>query len=55
MHSNLKIYTKIFNLLKRVHLALNNYPKSEKFALAQDVRLAFFRYLSLTNKANRVK
>lgn len=45
----------MFNLLKRIYPALRNFPKSEKFALAQDIRLHFYKYLSYINRANRVK
>ena len=45
----------MFTLLNRIYPALRNFPKSEKFALAQDIKLYFFRYLNYINKADKVK
>ena len=45
----------MFNLLKRIYPALRNYPKSEKYALAQDTKNCFYEYLTYVSRANNVK
>ena len=45
----------MFALLNRIYPALRNFPKSEKFALSQDIKIYFFRYLSYINRADKVK
>lgn len=45
----------MFNLLKRIYPALRNYPKSEKYALAQDTKNCIFQYLNYISRANNVK
>ena len=51
----LLIYMRIENLLNRVYPALKNFPKSEKYALSQDIRHLFLEYLSLIDQASCVK
>ena len=34
------------NLLNRIYPALRNFPKSEKFALAQDIKICFTKYFN---------
>ena len=43
------------NLLNRIYPALKNFPKSEKFALSQDIRHLFMKYLAFLDSANSVK
>ncbi|HAS91927.1 MAG TPA: diversity-generating retroelement protein bAvd family protein [Clostridiales bacterium] len=43
------------NLLNRIYPALKNFPKSEKFALAQDIKTCFTQYLNYIDRANSVK
>lgn len=43
--SDLKIYIRTEELLNRMYPRLRNFPKSEKFALSQDIRLTFFCYV----------
>lgn len=45
----------MFNLLKRIYPALKNYPKSEKYALAQDTKNCFLEYLTYISRADKVK
>lgn len=51
----LLVYMRMENLLNRVYPALKNFPKSEKYALSQDIRHLFLKYLSLIDQANCVK
>lgn len=53
--SNLEIYNRMFNLLNRIYPALRNFPKSEKFALAQDIKNCFLNYLTYVSRADKVK
>lgn len=53
--SNLEIYNRMFNLLNRIYPALRNFPKSEKFALSQDIKNCFLEYLTYVSRANEVK
>ena len=53
--SNLEIYNRMFNLLNRIYPALKNFPKSEKFALTQDIKNCFLEYLTYISRANDVK
>ena len=55
MGTDLEIYIRMFNLLKRIYPALRNYPKSEKHALAQDTKNCFYEYLTYVSRANNVK
>lgn len=56
MKSNdLKIYTKTENLRNRIYPNLRNFPKSEKFALSQDIRHDFTDLLRCISLANKVK
>lgn len=43
------------NLLNRIYPALRNFPKAEKFALAQDIKNCFVQYLIYVDRANSVK
>ena len=43
------------NLLNRIYPALRNFPKSEKFALSQDIKTNFTKYLNYIDRANSVK
>lgn len=43
------------SLLNRIYPALRNFPKSEKFALSQDIKVHFIQYLSYVDRANSVK
>ena len=45
----------MFNLLKRIYPALVNYPKVERYALAQDTKNCIFQYLNYISRANNVK
>lgn len=45
----------MFNLLNRIYPALRNFPKSEKFALAQDIKNCFLNYLTYISQADKVK
>ena len=51
----LLVYMRMENLLNRVYPALKNFPKSEKYALSQDIRHLFLEYLSLIDQASCVK
>lgn len=51
----LLVYMRMENLLNRVYPALKNFPKSEKYALSQDIRRLFLEYLSLIDQASCVK
>lgn len=53
--TGLEIHDRMFHLLNRIYPALVNFPNAEKFALAQDIKNSFFRYLSYVNRANEVK
>ncbi len=55
MGTDLEIYIRMFNLLKRIYPALINYPNSEKYALAQDTKNCIFGYLNYVSRANNVK
>ena len=45
----------MFNLLNRIYPALKNFPKSEKYALAQDIKNCFLEYLTYISRANSIK
>ncbi len=45
----------MFNLLNRIYPALKNFPKSEKYALTQDIKKCFLEYLTYVSRANKVK
>ena len=51
----LKVFRKTEDLLYKVYPALVNYPKHEKFALVNDIRVTFFKLLSFISQANSVK
>lgn len=52
---DLEIFLRMDNLLNRIYPALKNFPNSEKFALAQDIKVYFMSYLSYIARANSVK
>jgi hypothetical protein len=51
----LKVFRKTEDLLYKVYPALVNYPKQDKFALVNDIRITFFKLLSFISQANSVK
>lgn len=53
--SDLKIFTKTEHLLYRIYPNLINFPKAEKFALSQDIKLNFFELLKSISLADKVK
>lgn len=52
---DLEIYIRMDNLLNRIYSSLRNFPKSEKFALSQDIKNSFVQYLNYIDRANSVK
>lgn len=55
MYTNLMLYNRMSNLLNRIYPTLINFPKSEKFALTQDIKNCILEYLTYISKANSVK
>lgn len=54
--SDLTLYKKEEHLLNTViYPALRNFPKSEKFALCQEIKQAFYNLMRYTLLANNVK
>lgn len=53
--TDLKIYIKTENLRNRIYPNLRNFPKSEKFALSQDIRRDFSDLLRCISLADKVK
>lgn len=51
----LTVYTKTENLLFRLYPILANYPKSEKFALCQQIKDCLYNILKLISLGNSVK
>lgn len=45
----------MLNLLNRIYPALKSFPKSEKYALTQDIKNCFLEYLTYVSRANEVK
>ena len=43
------------NMLNRIYPALINFPKSEKYAVAQDIKNCFLEYLIYIARADKVK
>ncbi len=55
-NSNLEIYNRMFHLYdKKIHPVLKNYPKFERPAMVNDMRVCFLEYLTYVSRANRVK
>ncbi len=52
---NLEIYTRMENMLNRIYPALINFPKSEKYAVTQDIKNCFLEYLTYVARADKVK
>jgi len=55
---DLKIYQKYYDMLIYLHIALRQFPKSEKFTLASEIkRVAIdgFRLIIRANKNNEIK
>lgn len=52
---DLKIYIRTEELLNRMYPRLKNFPKGEKFALSQDIRLTFFAMLGAIRQADSVR
>ena len=50
---NLKIKQKHEDMIKYGYIALRQFPKSEKFSLAQDIKRAMFAMLESIIRANR--
>lgn len=53
MTDNLIIYKKTIDALKYCYVALRQFPKSEKFTLASDIRNSFYKIIRLIIEANR--
>lgn len=49
----LKILQKTYDLMQYLYLTLQQYPKSEKYALAADTKLAAYELLRLIITANK--
>ena len=49
----LKILQKTYDMLQYLYLTLQQYPKSEKYALAADTKLAAYELLKLIIAANK--
>ena len=43
------------NMFNRIYPALTNFPKSEKFAITQDVKNCFLEYLTYIARADKIK
>ena len=52
---NLKIKQKTEDMIKYGYIALRQFPKSEKFSLAQDIKRTMFAMLEQIIRANRSK
>lgn len=52
---NLEVYKKAESLLFRVYPAIKNFPKSEKYALCQNIKNNFFELLTHISLGNSVK
>jgi hypothetical protein len=52
---NLNVYTKTEELLYKIYPVLIKYPKSERYALCQTIKLEFFELLKFISLANSVK
>lgn len=50
---NLKIKQKTEDMIKYGYIALRQFPKSEKFSLAQDIKKTMFAMLETIIRANR--
>lgn len=55
MIDDLIIYQKVYEALKYAYIALKQFPKSEKFTLAADVKNSFYTLVRLIVEANRKK
>lgn len=53
MSEELKILQKIFDMMEYAYLALAQYPKGEKFALATDIKHTMDEMLELTIEAQK--
>lgn len=54
--TGLEIYDRMYNLYsKRIHPVLKNYPKYERNAITNDIRVCFLEYLTYVSRANKVK
>lgn len=53
MVGNLIIYQKTLESLKYAYIALKQFPKSEKFSLAAEVRSSYYKIIKLIIEANR--
>lgn len=52
---DLLIYRRAEELLYKIYPSLSNYPKSEKFALCQDIKTDFYKLLTYISLGNSVK
>lgn len=52
---DLEVYRRSEDLLYRIYPRLINYPKSERFSLAQTIKNAFFELLTNISLGNSVK
>lgn len=53
--SDLIVYKKVESLLYRLYPVLENYPKSEKFALCQQIKECIYNLLRCISLGNSVK
>lgn len=51
----LEVYKRAEELLNKVYCVLTNYPKSEKFALCQEIKQNFYKLISRISLGNSVK
>lgn len=52
---DLEVYKHVEELLYKIYPSLSNYPKSEKFALCQEIKINFYKLLSHISLGNSVK
>jgi len=50
---NLKIKQKVEDMIEYGHVALRQFPKSEKFALGQDIKRSMTKLLEMVIRTNR--
>jgi len=55
MLEDLILYQKMYDLIKYSFPVLNNFPKSQKFVLAQQIENTFLKMLDLIVTANKLK
>ncbi len=52
---SLVIFQKAYDCFLYLHIALKNFPKSEKFVLAADIKNSFFEMMTLFITANKLQ